>query len=91
MSTNSVNSTVRQFIMRNFSLARARAFTDEDPLLESGIVDSVGVLDLVTFIESEFQVSVVDDELIPENFNSIERIVSYIETKRAGTDAAVSL
>ena len=82
MGTNSVNSTVRQFITRQFPLARSRELADGDPLLESGIVDSLGVLDLVTFIESEFRVSVADDELIPEHFNSIARITAYIETKQ---------
>jgi acyl carrier protein len=82
MSTNSVNETVRQFITRQFSRARVRALADEDPLLESGIVDSMGILDIVGFIESEFGVTVGDDELLHENFGSIAQIAQYIESKQ---------
>jgi acyl carrier protein len=90
MSTNSFNYAVRQFITRQFSHARTRALADGDPLLESGIVDSLGVLDLVTFIESEFGVSVADEELIPEHFNSIDRIAAYIQSKQRETGAPTS-
>jgi len=84
MSTNAAGSAVRQFITRHFSQARTRLLADEDSLLESGIVDSLGVLDLVTFIESEFNVRVADEDLTPEHFNSISRIVAYIEDKQKG-------
>jgi acyl carrier protein len=82
MNTNSFNDAVRQFITHQFSQARTRALADDDPLLEGGIVDSLGVLDLVRFIESEFGVSVEDEELTPEHFNSIGRIGAYIQNKQ---------
>jgi len=82
MSNNSVNQTVRQFIASHFSQARTRGLTDDDRLLKSGIVDSLGVLDIVSFIESEFGVRVDDEDLVPEHFDSIGRIAAYIETKR---------
>jgi len=56
-----------------------------DPLLESGVIDSLGVLDLVAFIETEFKVIVDDEDLIPENFQSIARIACYVEKKRNGS------
>ena len=90
MNTNPVHSTLRQFIIRHFSQARTRALTDEDPLLGSGIVDSLGVLDLVSFIESEFGVTVADEDLIPEHFNSISRIAAYIETKQRNIGVSAS-
>ncbi len=77
-----VNHLLRQFIIRQFSQARTRALADEDPLLESGIVDSLGVLDLVRFIETEFKVSVADEDLVPEYFNSIGRITAYVHNKQ---------
>jgi acyl carrier protein len=82
MNTNSVNNTVRQFITGHFSHARARPLTDDDPLLESGIVDSLGVLDIVSFIESDLGVIVEDEDLVRENFGSIRRIAAYIENKQ---------
>ena len=90
MNTHSLNHTVRQFITANFSHARTRALADHDPLLESGIVDSLGVLDIVGFIESEFAISVADEDLVREHFGSIERIVAYVESKRVRSPAATS-
>ena len=82
MSTNSVNHTLRHFIARHFPQARRRALGDADPLLGSGIVDSLGVLDIVSFIESEFGINVADEELVQENFGSIQRIAAYVASKQ---------
>jgi acyl carrier protein len=57
---------------------------DTDALLETGIIDSVGVLDVVGFLEKEFKVAVDDEDLIPDNFQNIERIAIYIQ-KRLNT------
>jgi len=77
---------IREFVLANFPLARKRGVQDNDPLLEGGILDSMGVLDLVGFIESEFAVQVSDDELIPENFQSIGHVARFVCLKRsAGT------
>lgn len=50
--------------------------------LETGIIDSTGVLELVTFVEDEFSIDVLDDDLRPENLDSIERLVAFIERKQ---------
>jgi acyl carrier protein len=81
-TTSSISLTVRQFITGHFSQARTRALSDDDALLESGIVDSLGVLDIVTFIESEFGVTVADEDLVREHFGSIARIAAYVEGKQ---------
>ena len=83
MNTNSNNDTVRQFIARHFSQARKRELRNDDLLLESGIVDSMGVLDLVSFIESEFGISVADEDLVQEHFGSVTRITAYIASKQS--------
>jgi len=62
------NAKIRKFILDKFPLARKQQIKDSDPLLESGFLDSLGVLDLVSFVEQEFSVHVADDELVPENF-----------------------
>jgi acyl carrier protein len=72
---------VRGFILQKFPLARRRGLKDSDRLLEEGIIDSLGVLDLVAFLESEFSIQVLDEELLPENFRSIEGIAGFIERK----------
>jgi acyl carrier protein len=54
----------------------------DDSLLDRGILDSTGVLELVAFLESRFGIKVSDDELVPENLDSVVRITSFIESKR---------
>ena len=84
MERESVAAAIRAFIVGHFPAAAKRALKDQDALLESGIVDSLGVLDVVSFIESEFQVKVDDDDLLPENFQNIECMTAYVERKRNG-------
>jgi acyl carrier protein len=78
---NGVSERVRAFILERFPLARKRGPKDNDPLLESGILDSLGVLDVVSFVEQEFVITVSDEELVPENFETIERLASFIRGK----------
>jgi acyl carrier protein len=75
------NAGVREFILKQFPLARKRQIRDSDPLLESGMLDSMGVLDVVTFIEQEYSLYVADEDLSPENFQTIDRIAAFIQSK----------
>lgn len=84
VNSSAVNERIRGFVLDKFPLARKRALKDSDELLESGIVDSLGVLDLVAFLENDFGLQVSDDDLSPENFRSIESIVRFAELRRAG-------
>ncbi len=56
---------------------------DEEPLLGSGIVDSLGIMRLVSFIEEEFEVVVSDEDLVPEHFQSVNRLVAFVEHLQA--------
>ena len=69
------------FILDKFPLARKSPIAGDDNLLESGIIDSLGILDLVSFLEQEFGIVVADDELIPENFQSVDRLKLFVEQK----------
>jgi acyl carrier protein len=55
---------------------------DGDSLLDKGIIDSTGVLELVGFLEETYEIQVEDEELVPENLDSIENLVKYIENKK---------
>jgi acyl carrier protein len=83
-----VTETVREFILGNFPTARKRALENNDPLLENGILDSLGVLDVVSFLESEFGIVADDEELVPENFRTIENIAEYVQRKQNGNPRA---
>jgi acyl carrier protein len=73
-----VVAVVRNFIVQSFPLARRRNITDDDNLLETGVIDSLGVLEIVTFLREEFSLEVEDDELTPENFQSITAIAGFV-------------
>jgi len=74
---------IRTFIIKKFPALRKKVLTDDLPLIESGIVDSLGVLDVVSFLEQSFGLKVDDDDLIPENFGSIALLTQFVERKRA--------
>jgi acyl carrier protein len=76
-----LNSDIRQFIIRKFPLARKRQILDSDPLLETGMLDSQGVLEVVGFIEETFSITVADEDLVPENFQNIDRIAAFVGSK----------
>lgn len=74
---------VRDLVERAI-LARTdtRSVSDDHPLLDTGLIDSMGIFDLVAQLEQECGVSIEDDELVPENFNSINDIAALVEQKR---------
>ena len=82
-----VNERIRGFVFEKFPMAKKRGVKDSDELLESGIVDSLGILDLVAFLESEFGLGVTDEELLPENFRSIEQVARFAERKQRESSA----
>ncbi len=67
--------------MEKFFLARKQRLKRDDKLLENGILDSLGILDVVAFIEGEFSITLSDEDLIPENFQSLEALTSFVESR----------
>jgi acyl carrier protein len=82
MPQQTIITSIRTFISGNFPAVRKRKLEDTDPLLQSGIIDSMGILDLVGHLETTFDISVADDDLVPENFDSIETIAEFVERKQ---------
>ena len=73
---------IRDFVTSNFYVAEPATLQDQTSLLEHGIIDSTGVLEVIVFLESTFGISVGDSELLPENLDSIERIAAFVERKK---------
>jgi acyl carrier protein len=74
--------TITDFISKNFQHnGESIVIRDNDSLMEKGLIDSTGVLELVLFIEETFGFRVEDEELIPENLDSINRLITYIKSK----------
>ena len=79
-----LRAEVRQFIVENFLLSRdASLLGDAESLTARGILDSTGALELVTHLEERYGIRVQDEELHPDNLDSIEKIAAFIERKRA--------
>jgi acyl carrier protein len=77
-----VKEKVRQFIISNFYVADPAALNDDASLLDAGIVDSTGVLEVITFLESEFGITVDDAEMVPENLDAVSHITAFVLKKK---------
>jgi len=80
----SIHGAIVRFITENFYLATTAELDDETSLVDTGIVDSTGVLEVVAFLEETFAIRVHDAELSPENLDSVARLVAFVARKRAG-------
>ena len=72
---------IRSFIIENFLFGNDEGLKDASSFFDEGIIDSTGILELVSFMEEEFAIEVDDEELIPENLDSIDNVVSYLGRK----------
>ena len=78
----SVEEKVRNYILENYLFTEDQSeLNNEDSFLDKGIIDSTGILEVIFFLEEEFSISVDDDEMIPENLDSVNNIVKYINSK----------
>lgn len=85
---NDIKGRIRTFVVDNFLFGTAESLENDTSFLEEGIVDSTGILELIAFIEETFGVCVEDNELIPENLDSIDNVATFLETKLERTEAA---
>lgn len=79
--SNDVINNVRTFIVNNFLFGEDGQLQDDTSFLESGIIDSTGILELVTYIEENYEIQIQDDELVPENLDSLQNVAAFIDKK----------
>jgi acyl carrier protein len=80
---NDLKQSIRAFIEASFLFREDRGgLTDGESLLDAGLIDSTGILELVTYLEGEFGIVVEDDEIVPENLDSIGQITAYVLRKQ---------
>jgi len=72
---------INQFIIDNFLFGDDNTVGNDASLLENGIIDSTGVLELISFLEETYEITVEDDEMIPENLDSIDNINQFLNKK----------
>ena len=75
---------LRAYIEENFIVNATRGLGDDDSLLDKGVVDSTGFIELVTHLEEAFAIQVKDEEMVPENLDSIANLDAYVSRKLAG-------
>jgi acyl carrier protein len=79
---SNIEQHLRQFVTDNFLFGQpSDGLANGDSFLERGIIDSMGVLELVGFLEESYGITVQDQELIPDNLDSIENVVRFLERK----------
>lgn len=81
MDTFDLKSDIRNFIVENFLYGKNDGLRDDVSFMKRGLIDSTGILELVAFVEEKYGLSVADEDLIPENFDSINNLSTYIVKK----------
>ena len=81
MDAEQLRGEVRRFIEDNFLYDGADTLRDDVSLLDSGMIDSTGVLELITHLEGTYSVTFDDDELVAANFDSVDRVVRFLGAK----------
>ncbi|MDM8007815.1 MAG: acyl carrier protein [Phycisphaerae bacterium] len=79
---------IRTFVVENFLLGGGDGLSSSQSLLDAGVIDSTGVLELVSFLEKTYRIQIDDEDLVPENLDSISSIAQFVKRKLAAQDAA---
>ena len=80
------SEATRKFVIDNFLFGDGASLQDDQSFLGSGIVDSTGMLELIMFLESQYGIQIQPEEMLPENLDSVNRVVAFVTRK---TDPAV--
>jgi acyl carrier protein len=77
-----ISQKIRDFLFENYLFGyKEEEFSDDDPFMEFGVLDSLGILELITFMESSFGIQVADEEILPENMDSVNLVSRFIHRK----------
>jgi acyl carrier protein len=80
---NEIKTKIREFVIENFLMGDASSMLkDDESFLETGTIDSTGVLEVVTFLESDFELKVEDKDLVPENLDSVNNLAKYVQRRK---------
>jgi acyl carrier protein len=82
MERDDIKGDVRGFIESNFLFGSSASLSDADSLIEGGVIDSTGVIEVISFLEEKFGVAIDDSDLVADNFDSIEKIARFVSARR---------
>ena len=91
MQSKNIAQKVREFILQNYLFGQDKKLENTDSFLEQGIIDSTGVLELVAFLQDTFEITVEDEEITPDNLDSIGNVMRYLHRKLAGKQELVEV
>ncbi len=80
-----VRSDIKAFLTKQ--APKGASFSEQDNLLMKGVIDSLKMLDLISYIEKQFGIAIDEDEMMPDNFESVDAIVNFVNEKRRAVDA----
>jgi acyl carrier protein len=83
VETQIIAEQIKKFLVKQFPATKNVG--NEDSLLKNGLIDSLGILEVVAFLEKDFGIVVLDEELLPENFESVQSLSSFVQQKTNGT------
>lgn len=80
---STVKTTVRQYIQDNFLMGTAEAYADDASFMDAQLLDSTGFLELVQFLEETYGIKVEDEEMMPDNLDSLDAVARFVSRKQA--------
>ncbi len=81
-SHDEIRKKLREFVTDTFLIAdEDEELNDSDSFMQTGLIDSTGILEVTNFIEAEYQITIEDDEMVPDNLDSIDNLVKFIMRK----------
>jgi acyl carrier protein len=80
MHTTDIELEIRSFLVNSFLFGRSEALRDDDSLL-GGVIDSTGTIELVVFLQDRFALTVTEEDVVPENFDSVKHVAAYVARK----------
>jgi len=78
---NGAREQIRSYIVENFLFGDDQGLEETTSFLESGMIDSTGILEVISFLEETFSIQINDKELVPENLDSISNIINFLDKK----------
>lgn len=83
MDENTILKEVREYVIENFMLGEEEdELSDSQSFLESGLIDSTGILEVIAFLEETYDIVIEDEEMIPENLDSVENVARFVVSKK---------
>ena len=83
MDPNAIEKQIREYVFENFIVDEGEGISDDASFLESGLIDSTGILELIAFLEDTWEIEIADEEMVPENLDGIAKAVKFVASKLA--------